>query len=226
MVQVLFYLTFEDFAREIGLREQDGSLSINRQGRTIRTVAGDWVLQAAYGDVDTKAARKHIADECRWGHRWWKVASYDGLGLLLLASDGLAKYMYLIFPVTSANPTHTVDRGNTQFQLRMVEALAIYIRNTLPNLVTLLRSLASVTQNIMLGRSLTVCECSEITNLLEGVAESDLYNQCYPERWESYTPEEAAKSAATEFRRSANIFSYEAARRRHDGNMSCIMGGS
>jgi hypothetical protein len=104
----------------------------------------------------------------------------------------------------------------------MVEALAIYIRKTLPNLVTLLQSLASVTQNIMLGRSLTVCECSEITNLLEGVAESDLYNQCYPEKWELCTPEEAAKSAAADFRRSANTFSHEAARRRHDGNMSCI----
>jgi hypothetical protein len=78
----------------------------------------------------------------------------------------------------------------------------------------------------MLGRSLTVCECSEIMNLLEGVAESDLYNQCYLERWELYTLEEAVKSAATEFRCSVNIFSYEAARRRHNGNMSCIMGGS
>jgi hypothetical protein len=59
-------------------------------------------------------------------------------------------------------------------------------------------------------------------NLLEGVAESDLYNQCYQGRWELCTPEEAAKSAAADFRRSANTFSHEAARRRHDGNMSCI----
>jgi hypothetical protein len=58
----------------------------------------------------------------------------------------------------------------------MVEALAIYIQNTLPKLVTLLQSLASVTQNIMLRRSLTVYKYSEITNLLEGVAELDLYN--------------------------------------------------
>jgi L-arabinose isomerase len=108
----------------------------------------------------------------------------------------------------------------------MVEALAIYIQNMLPKLVTLLQSLASVTQNIMLGRSLTVYKYSEITNLLKGVAESDLYNQCYPERWEPYTLEEAAKSAATKFRRSINMFSYEAACRRHDGNMSCIMSGS
>jgi hypothetical protein len=94
MVQVLFHLTFEDFVGEISRMEKDGSLSINRQGRTTRTVAADWVLQAAYGDVGTKAARKHVTEECRWGHRWWKIASYDGLGLLLLASDGLAKYMY------------------------------------------------------------------------------------------------------------------------------------
>jgi hypothetical protein len=113
-----------------------------------------------------------------------------------------------------------VDRGNTQFQLGMVEALAIYIRNTLPKLVALLQSLASVTQNIMLGKSLDVCECSDITNLLEGVADSDLYDQCYPERWEPRTPEEIAKSAATEFRRSANMFNHEnAAGRQHDGNM-------
>jgi hypothetical protein len=78
----------------------------------------------------------------------------------------------------------------------------------------------------MLRRSLTIYKYSKITNLLEGVAESDLYNQCYLERWEPYTPEEAAKSTATKFRHSINIFSYKAACRRHNRNISCIMSGS
>lgn len=75
----------------------------------------------------------------------------------------------------------------------------------------------------MLGKCFGVRECSEITNLLEAVAESDLYTQCYPERWDPCTPGEAANSAATEFRRFANMFGHEAAGRQHDGNMSCIM---
>lgn len=75
--------------------------------------------------------------------------------------------------------------------------------------MALLQSLASVTQNIILGKSFDICECSEITNLLKGVADSDLYDQCYPERWELCTPEEIAKFAATEFRRSANMINHE-----------------
>lgn len=72
----------------------------------------------------------------------------------------------------------------------------------------------------MLGKSFGVRECSEITNLLEGIDESDLYNQCYPERWDPCTPGEAAKSAATEFRRFANMFGHEAPGRQHTMGIS------
>jgi hypothetical protein len=64
----------------------------------------------------------------------------------------------------------------------MVTALAVYIRNTFPELVALLESLATLTQNIMLGKSFAICEGSEITKLFEQVAESDLYSQCHLER--------------------------------------------
>ncbi|KAL5335648.1 hypothetical protein BJX70DRAFT_312854 [Aspergillus crustosus] len=95
IVQVLLHLTYQDFVSEISEREKDGSLAIDRQGRPIQAVAHDWILQDAYGCMDTKGLRKYISEECRWGDRWWRIASNAGLGVLLLASDQLAKHVYI-----------------------------------------------------------------------------------------------------------------------------------
>lgn len=156
IVQVLLHLTYQDFVSEISEREEDGSLSIDRQGRQIQAVAHDWILQDAYGCTDTKEIRKCISEECRWGDRWWKIASNTGLGVLLLASDHLAKHI----------------GRNTQ--VHMVDALAIYIRNTYPKLVAFFHSLARIVQNIMLAGSFSIHDGSELKEIFGQIIEERL----------------------------------------------------
>ena len=99
IIQVLLHLSYERLVSEITETEARGLLVItDRKKRSNRTIARDWILEAAYGDQNTKEVRKHISEECRWGDRWWRLASRDGLGILLLASKVLAKYMYYSFP--------------------------------------------------------------------------------------------------------------------------------
>lgn len=48
----------------------------------------------------------------------------------------------------------------------MIDALALYIRNTHPKLVDLFQSLAPITYEIMLGGDFSLCEGSEIMEIL------------------------------------------------------------
>lgn len=99
IIQVLLHLSCEELVREIEEKESSGILVIpDRKKRNNRTIAHDWILKATYGDQNPKEVRKHISEECRWGDRWWRLASRDGLGILLLASKFLAKYMYYPLP--------------------------------------------------------------------------------------------------------------------------------
>ena len=41
-----------------------------------------------------KADHDFLSDQCRWGERWWTVATCMGLGVILLASEDLANQMY------------------------------------------------------------------------------------------------------------------------------------
>ncbi|KAL5335646.1 hypothetical protein BJX70DRAFT_390562 [Aspergillus crustosus] len=94
IIQVLLHLSCEKLVMEIEEKEASGLLVIpNRRKRNNRTIAHDWILEAAYGDRNTKELRKQILEECRWGDRWRRPASRVGLGILLLASKFLAKYI-------------------------------------------------------------------------------------------------------------------------------------
>lgn len=109
-------------------------------------------------------------------------------------------------------PANHMTRGrNTQFQVHMVDALAIYIRNTYPKLVAFFHSLARIVQNIMLAGSFSIHDGSELKEIFGQIIEERLDIQDSSERWETCNPEKIAKSAAAEFRRFAEIFKHEAA---------------
>ncbi len=48
----------------------------------------------------------------------------------------------------------------------MIDALALYIQDTYPNVVALFQSLAPTTWEIMLGREFSLCQGSDIMEIL------------------------------------------------------------
>ena len=96
ITQIWLHLFFEDFVRELTEGEKDGSLVLPRNKRQISTVARDFILNDIYGD-GFKPQQKHrsaLHSETRWGDRWWRVASCNGLGALLFVSEDMADNMY------------------------------------------------------------------------------------------------------------------------------------
>jgi hypothetical protein len=94
LAQIWIHIHFETHVNDLEKSETDG-LPLNRRGRTISTIARDSILKAIHGPQFTpkKADRDFLSDQCRWGERWWKVATCIGLGVVLLASEDLANQM-------------------------------------------------------------------------------------------------------------------------------------
>ena len=96
ITQIWLHIFFGDFVRELTKGEKDGSLVLSRNKRQISTVARDFILNDIYGD-GFKPQQKHrsaLHSETRWGDRWWRVASCNGLGALLFVSGDMADNMY------------------------------------------------------------------------------------------------------------------------------------
>jgi hypothetical protein len=95
LAQIWIHIHFENHVNDLKEIEKNG-LPLDRQRRAISTIARDSILQAFYGNqfVPQKTDRDFLSDQCRWGERWWKVATCMGLGVILLASEDLANQMY------------------------------------------------------------------------------------------------------------------------------------
>lgn len=95
LAQIWLHIHFENYINDLEESEKNG-LPLNRQRRAISTIARDSILQAFHGYLFSprKADRDSLSDQCRWGERWWKVATCVGLGVVLLASEDLANQMY------------------------------------------------------------------------------------------------------------------------------------
>ena len=94
LAQIWIYIHFDNHVNDLEKSERDG-LSLNRRGRAISTVARDSILQVYHGSqfMPRKADRDFLSDQCRWGERWWKVATCIGLGVVLFASEDLLDQM-------------------------------------------------------------------------------------------------------------------------------------
>lgn len=95
VMQIWLYLFFHEYVKELERDEAAGS-AIERNGRQLTTVARDAILAEVYGNKQGQLQRyraKH-SDHERWGHRWWRIASCGGMGVVLLASKQLAEKMY------------------------------------------------------------------------------------------------------------------------------------
>ena len=96
ITQIWLHIFFEDFVRELTKAEKDGSLVLARNKRQISTVARDFILNDIYRDgfKPQQKYRSALHSETRWGDRWWRVASCNGLGALLFVSGDMADNMY------------------------------------------------------------------------------------------------------------------------------------
>ncbi|KAJ6027957.1 hypothetical protein N7540_003533 [Penicillium herquei] len=94
LAQIWMHIHFENHVNDLKKNEAKG-VPINRRGRQASTIARDSILQAFYGSQfrPQKADRDFLSDQCRWGERWWKVATFLGLSVVLLASDDLINHM-------------------------------------------------------------------------------------------------------------------------------------
>ena len=83
----------------------------------------------------------------------------------------------------------------------MIDALAIYILNTYPRLVSLFRSFQPVTLNLMLGRGFPHLSQGDAKALLDLLNKPDLCIQSYPDTWQEIDTKMALVSAASDLMR-------------------------
>ena len=209
ITQTWLHLFFEDFVRELTQGEKDGSLLFVRNKRQISTVARDFILNDIYGDEyefqPRQKYRSALHSETRWGDRWWRVASCAGLGVLLFVNGDLADNMYVcVFHDAHGKMkySHTIYSGKrTGFQVAMVDALAIYILNTYPGLVSLFRSFQPITLDLMFGRGFPHLSQEDAKALLDLINKPDLCIQNYPDTWQEVDTKMTSVSAASDLMR-------------------------
>lgn len=83
----------------------------------------------------------------------------------------------------------------------MIDALAIYILNTYPRLVSLFRSFQPVTLNLMFGRGFPHLSQGDAKALLDLLNKPDLCIQNYPDTWQEIDTKMASVSAASDLMR-------------------------
>ena len=207
MTQIWLHLFFEDFVKELKEGEKDGSLLFVRNKRQISTVARDFILNDIYGDdfqIQQKD-RSALHNETRWGDRWWRIASCNGLGVLLFVNGDLADNMCVCLFHDAHEKIKYSDmiyRGKrTRFLVAMVDALAIYILNTYPGLVCLFRSFQPITLSLMFGRGLPHLSERDSMALLDLLSKPDLRIQKYPNTWQELDAKMASVSTASDLMR-------------------------
>ncbi|KAJ5152433.1 hypothetical protein N7492_009713 [Penicillium capsulatum] len=180
LAQIWIYIHFENYVNDLQKCETDG-LPLNRRGRAISTIARDSILQATHESqfMPQKADRGFLSDQCRWGERWWKVATCMGLGVVLLASEDLA---------------NQIGR-RTAFQNKMVDTLAIYVLNRYPALISLYRSFEPMTVGLMLGD--TAFPRDKLNTLQEALVGDEAFLSYKQERWLIPNLESLSRLAAT-----------------------------
>ena len=98
IMKIWLHLFFQQYVQELE-REEAAEAVLERNKRQIMSVARDSILIDVYGSQYTgkqQYRNKHLAHEL-CGHRWWEIASYNGKGVVPLASKGLDEKMYLFF---------------------------------------------------------------------------------------------------------------------------------
>lgn len=80
----------------------------------------------------------------------------------------------------------------------MIDALAIYILNTYPRLVSLFRSFQPITLNLMLGRGFPHLSQGDAKALLDLLNKPDLCIQNYPGTWQEVDTKMTSVSAASD----------------------------
>ncbi|KAJ5178970.1 hypothetical protein N7492_002180 [Penicillium capsulatum] len=200
LAQIWIHIHFENHINDLKESEENG-FPLNRQGRTISTIARDSVLMAFHGCpfVPQKASRDFLSDQCRWGERWWKVATCMGLGVVLLASEALANQMYIhpaLWYYGMINLLILIRGRRTAFQNKMVDTFAIYVLNCYPALIRLYQSFESVVVGLMLGGE-NVFSHDRLCVFLDALVEDETYISCKVERWLIPNPKSLSKFAAS-----------------------------
>ncbi|KAB8069057.1 hypothetical protein BDV29DRAFT_183501 [Aspergillus leporis] len=178
--QIWLHLFFKDYVRELKQKDDQGLLVKIRENRSIPCVAGDFILKDVYGDEfeRQKDYRNRLQTQCRWGNRWWRVASCAGLGVVLFAIGELAKKI----------------GKTTSFQIPMVNALAIHLLNTYPGLVSFFQFTQPITLHVMLGRGFPILSDIDTQALLDEASKPDLRTQQFPKTWQATNPGTASAS--------------------------------
>ena len=207
ITQIWLHLFFEDFVGELKEGEKDGSLLLFRNKRQISTIARDFILTDIYGDdfLPRQKDRSALHNETRWGDRWWRIASCNGLGVLLFVNGDLADNMYVCLFHDSHEKmkySHMIYRGKrTGFLVAMIDALAISILNTYPGLVCLFRSFQPITLSLMFGRGFPHLSERDSKALLDLLSKPDLRIQNYPNSWQEVDAKMASVSTASDLMR-------------------------
>ncbi|RJE25729.1 hypothetical protein PHISCL_01917 [Aspergillus sclerotialis] len=92
IMKIWLALFFRQYVQELKGEETAGS-TIKRNKRQLTTIARDSILADVYGNryKGQQRYRNNLHDYERWGHRWWRIASCNGMGVVLLASKELAE---------------------------------------------------------------------------------------------------------------------------------------
>ncbi|KAJ5640275.1 uncharacterized protein N7484_008137 [Penicillium longicatenatum] len=167
LAQIWIHIHFENYVNDLKKNEAEG-VPINRRGRAVSTIARDSILQAVYGSqfMPQKADRDFLSDQCRWGERWWKVATFLGLGVVLLANDHFVNHI----------------GRRTAFQNKMVDTLVIYFLNRYPDLISFYRSFDPMAIGLMSGAN-KFCSRDQPSILPEELAEDEVSMLHKQEKW-------------------------------------------
>ncbi|KAJ5646730.1 hypothetical protein N7490_003102 [Penicillium lividum] len=181
LAQVWLHIHFENMINYLATSEKNG-FPMKRNGRSISTIARDSILQAIHGHQFSprKTDRDLLSDQCRWGERWWKVATCIGLGVLLLASEDLANQI----------------GKRTAFQNKMVDTLAIYIFNRYPSLADLYQMFEPLVVGLMLSGD-RICSRKEENYFLEALLKSGTHEPKKLEEWHLLNPKSESQLAAS-----------------------------
>ncbi|EFW15469.1 hypothetical protein D8B26_007997 [Coccidioides posadasii str. Silveira] len=185
--QVLLFLCFEAFVRELQEKERSGTLVVKRANRSMSTIARDLIMEAIYPN-EYKGSRKKfyrdaLSNHTRYGSRWWRVGSCCGLGALLVCSDDIA---------------YVVNRS--AYRETAIDALINHVLNKQPGAVFLFECFAPLTQRLILGKGLkSYAEAIPLGALIKELTQIHVDGQFSEPPWRWIDPHSVADSAGPEF---------------------------
>ncbi|KAJ5216812.1 hypothetical protein N7468_009820 [Penicillium chermesinum] len=181
IAQVCLHIHFENLINSLKTSEKKG-FPIRRNGRSISTIARDSILQALHGHpfFPRKTDRDILSDQCRWGERWWKMATCIGLGVLILATDDLASQI----------------GKRTAFRNKMVDTLGIYLLNRYPSIASLYQIFEPFAVGLMLSGDRS-CSHEDLDYFLQALIKSGPHKPDKPEKWHLLNLESQSQLAAS-----------------------------